>query len=187
MIAQSTRRSTATALAAVVVFTAQSMYAQHAVVFTETAGSLTETYDSNPIGNWGTAIVTGSIEMWLNTGLVGDTQGPTQGQLTWTEPVGDIGFNVVDGATAFSENPFESAPQPLSGTSQTGTVVIDASGDTVVASVTFIDNGDTTSSVPGGVPVPDNTSTVSMLMMAGGALGLARQRNLGHAVARPAA
>jgi len=152
------------------------------VVFTETAGSLTETYDGAAIGNWGTATVSTFGEAWQNTGVPGNIIG----SLIWTEPAGEVGFNVVDDGTAFSEFPFESAPQPLPSAVQSGTVVIDANGDTVVAAVTYVDNGDTVVSMPGGTQVPDNVSTVSMLMLVGGALGLARQRNLGLAVVRSA-
>jgi hypothetical protein len=178
------------ALAGVVAFTAQSMHAQTGVVFTESAGTLSETLNGAPIGNWGTATVSGGVETWVNADPngAGNVIGPDSVIPTYEfpEPADEPGlFNILTGGVVMSDAP----ASPNAASLPFVFIVIDPSSTlgVVAVPVTFVDNGDTVTSIPGGTPVPDGASTLPLLMLAGGVLGLARQRNLGLAAVRPAA
>jgi hypothetical protein len=185
MISQTTIRSTVTALVALVVCASQSTSAQTVgVVFTESAGALTETLNGAPIGNWGTATISGGVETWNNTDPLG--AGNVIGTYEWPEPPGEPGlFNIVSGGIVMSDAPSSANAETLP-LIFTVTDPASQSGEIAVP-VSFIDNGDTVTSMPSGTPVPDGSSTLSMLLMAGGALGLAWQRNPGLEVIRSAA
>ncbi len=146
------------ALAGVVAFTAQSMQAQTGVVFTESAGTLSETLNGTPIGNWGTATVSGGVETWVNTDPLGagNVIGPDSVVVTYEfpEPADEPGlFNILTGGVVMSDAPASPNAAPLPFVF----VVTDPSSPLGVvpdASVTFIDNGDTVTSMPGGTPAP---------------------------------
>jgi hypothetical protein len=136
------------------------------VVFTESGNTLTETFNGTAVGHWTYLGASASgVQSWR------DDFAPTFEiglNISWPEPENPQLYNIIEGATVFSE-----ALTPVGLVLQAGahqlTGYVSPTG-AVAADVSFLDNGDVSSSVP------DTASTLTCMAMALAGLESARRR-----------
>ena len=136
------------------------------VVFTESGNTLTETFNGAAVGHWtylGTSA--GGVQSWH------DDFAPTFEvglNISWPEPENPNLYDIIEGATVFSE---ASAPVGLVlqlGAHQLAGYISPTGA--LAADVSFMDNGDLKSSVP------DTTSTFTCMAIALAGLAVTRHR-----------